>query len=318
MKLGVFSPVLANMSLEDALKYLSGLGVEMLELGCGGFPGKAHADVMELDKSDKKVQELKDLFKKYNMEISALSVHGNGVHPVKEIADVATAEFDAACRVAEKLGVHHVVTFSGCPGDGKGDKPNWVTCPWPPDFRQILNYQWDEVLIPYWKERANVADGHGVKIALELHPGFCCYNPETLLKLRAAAGKAVGANVDPSHLMWQGIDPVAAIRNLGEAVHYFHAKDTAVDKYNTAINGVLDTKTYGDPVHRSWIFRSVGYGMGQWKEIASELRLIGYDHVMSIEHEDGLMSPKEGLEKAIACLKEVLIHDTNDTEMWWL
>lgn len=318
MKLGVFSPVLANMSLEDALKYLSGLGVEMLELGCGGFPGKAHADVMELDKSDKKIKELKDLFKKYNMEISALSVHGNVVHPVKEIAKVATDELQAACRVAEKLDVHHVVTFSGCPGDGKGDKPNWVTCPWPNDFGEILDYQWNEVLIPYWKEQAKIADDHGVKICLELHPGFCCYNPETLMKLREAAGKAVGANVDPSHLLWQGIDPVAAIRYLGDAVHYFHAKDTAIDKYNTAVNGVLDTKSYADEAHRSWIFRSVGYGMGKWKDIASALRLVGYDHVMSIEHEDSLMTPKEGLEKAIACLKEALIHDSNTAEMWWL
>lgn len=318
MKLGVFSPVLASMSLEDALKYLSGLGVEMLELGCGGCPGKAHADVMELDKSEKKRKELKDLFDKYHMEISALSVHGNGVHPVKEVAKVATDEFAAACRVAEKLGVHHVVTFSGCPGDGKGDKPNWVTCPWPTEFSEVLEYQWNDVLIPYWTEQAKIADDHGVKICLELHPGFCCYNPETLMKLRNAAGKAVGANVDPSHLFWQGIDPVAAIRYLGDAVHYFHAKDTAIDKYNTAINGVLDTKSYADEAHRSWIFRSVGYGMGKWKDIASALRLVGYDHVMSIEHEDSLMTPKEGLEKAIACLKEALIHDSNTGDMWWI
>lgn len=318
MKLGVFSPVLASMSLEDALRYLSGLGVEMLELGCGGCPGKAHADVMELYKSEKKRKELKDLFDKYHMEISALSVHGNGVHPVKEVAKVATDEFAAACRVAEKLGVHHVVTFSGCPGDGKGDKPNWVTCPWPTEFSEVLEYQWNDVLIPYWKEQAKIADDHGVKICLELHPGFCCYNPETLMKLRNAAGKAVGANVDPSHLFWQGIDPVAAIRYLGDAVHYFHAKDTAVDKYNTAVNGVLDTKSYADEAHRSWIFRSVGYGMGKWKDIASALRLVGYDHVMSIEHEDSLMTPKEGLEKAIACLREALIHDSNTGDMWWI
>lgn len=318
MKLGVFSPVLASMSLEDALRYLSGLGVEMLELGCGGCPGKAHADVMELDKSEKKRKELKDLFDKYHMEISALSVHGNGVHPVKEVAKVATDEFAAACRVAEKLGVHHVVTFSGCPGDGKGDKPNWVTCPWPTEFSEVLEYQWNDVLIPYWTEQAKIADDHGVKICLELHPGFCCYNPETLMKLRNFAGKAVGANVDPSHLFWQGIDPVAAIRYLGDAVHYFHAKDTAIDKYNTAVNGVLDTKSYADEAHRSWIFRSVGYGMGKWKDIASALRLVGYDHVMSIEHEDSLMTPKEGLEKAIACLREALIHDSNTGDMWWI
>lgn len=318
MKLGVFSPVLAAMPLEDALAYLKSLGVEAMELGAGGFPGKAHADILALDADPKKVEALKHLFDKYKMEIAAISVHGNGVHPDPVVAKVATDEFEAACRVAERLGVGHVVTFSGCPGDGKGDKPNWVTCPWPNDFSDILEYQWNDVLIPYWKREAEYARNHGVKVCLEMHPGFCVYNPDTLLRLRKAAGETIGANFDPSHLVWQGIDPTAAIKHLGKAVHFFHAKDTYVDRRNTAITGVLDTKSYALELDRSWYFRTVGYGCCDFKEMISALRLIGYDHVLSIEHEDSLMTPKEGLEKAVAYLKDVMIHRSNTEKAWWI
>lgn len=214
---------------------------------------------------------------------------------------------------AEKLGVPVVNTFSGCPGGSREDRtPNWVTCPWPEDFFRILEYQWNEVLIPYWKEKVAFAREHHVtKIALELHPGFCVYNTGTLLRLRAEVGPEIGANLDPSHLIWQGMDPVACIRELGRAgaLFHFHAKDTGIDPYRTAVNGVLDTAPHGNVTERSWIFRTVGYGHGEdyWKAIISELRLAGYDYAISIEHEDCLMSGKEGIIKAIAFLKDVII-----------
>ena len=139
------------------------------------------------------------------------------------------------------------------------------------------------------------------------------------MKLRDAVGETIGANFDPSHLFWQGIDPVWAIRNLEGAIYHFHAKDTRIDAYNKAANGVLDTKHYGDELHRSWVFRSVGYGhnMEIWRDIVSALRLVGYDKVMSIEHEDSLMSIDEGLEKAVAFLKEAMIYEPKPTTMGW-
>lgn len=320
MKLGVFTTLLSNLPLEEALKYFKSLGIEMVEIGCGGYPGNAHADPDVLLADDAKLEEFKALIKKYDMEISALSCHGNPVHPNKELA----AEWDKTIRntilLAEKLGLHQINTFSGCPGDCETAKyPNWVVCPWPDDFTEILKWQWEEKLIPYWKDLVAFAKQHGVdKIALELHPGFCVYNTESLLKLREAVGPEIGANFDPSHLIWQGMDPVACIRKLGDAIFHFHAKDTKIDKYNTAINGVLDTKSYGDELHRSWIFRSVGYGndYAYWKDMISELRLAGYDYAISIEHEDSLMSQNEGLSKAVKFLKDVLI--TEDTgAAWW-
>ncbi len=321
MKIGVITNLLGNLPFEEALQYFVSKGIEMVEIGCGGYPGTQHADPDVLLNDEAKLEEFKALIKKYNVEISALSCHANPVHPDKTVAK----EFDDAMRkavlLAEKLGVHQINTFSGCPGDSENAKyPNWVTCPWPNEFGEMLEWQWNEVLIPYWKEFVAFSKAHGVdKIALEMHPGFCVYNPETLLKLRAAVGPEIGANFDPSHLIWQGIEPVAAIRALEGAIFHFHAKDTKVDKYNTAVNGVLDTKPYGDEIHRSWVFRSVGYGNDEtyWKDIISNLRMVGYDYAISIEHEDSLMSQNEGFTKAIDMLKRAVIREEPCT-MWWV
>ena len=320
MELSVMSPVLNQMKLEEALKYLSGLGVDSLELGVGGYPGKAHLDPKDYLGNADKLTELKELFKKYNMKLSALACHGNPIHPNKEIAKSFHNDFIDAMKLAKELGVETIIGFSGCPGDCEtSQNPNWVTCAWPPEYLDILDWQWNKVLIPYWKETVKIAAEYGIKkIAFEMHPGFCVYNPSTLLKLREAVGDIIGANVDPSHLFWQGIDPCEAIKLLGGAVYHFHAKDTRIDEANTAKIGVLDTQNYGDILNRAWVFRTVGYGHSKdvWNNIISTLKTVGYDGAISIEHEDGLMSPKEGLEKAISFLKETIIYEKAG-EMWW-
>ena len=219
MKISVVSSILGDYSLDESLKYLSSLGVDEFELGVGGYPGKAHADALVLSKDKAAREKLQETFAKYNMGISALSVHGNCVHPDKETAAKFEADFEAACVLAGQLGIDRLVTFSGCPGSDEGAKqPSWVTCAWPPEYPAVLEWQWEKVLIPYWKKAVKFAEDHGVKrIALEMHPGFCVYNPATCLRLRDAAGKLIGANIDPSHLYWQGMDVVEVIRTLGEA-----------------------------------------------------------------------------------------------------
>lgn len=320
MKLGVLTVPLQAMSAEDAFAYLHSLGVQTVELGTGGYTNDNHLKPSVYLADDAKIEAYKKLLEKYDLEISALSCHGNPVHPNKEIAAAYHQVFVDTCKLAQKLGVETVVTFSGCPGDSEtSQRPNWVTCAWPNDYAETLDWQWNQVLIPYWKEAAEIAKSYGVKkIAFEMHPGFCVYNPATLLRLRAAVGDILGANFDPSHLIWQGMDPVMALRELKGAVYHFHAKDTKVDAYNKARNGVLDTGSYGDLLDRSWVFRTIGYGsdMNLWKDMISTLRMIGYDGSVSIEHEDGLMSVKEGLEKAIAFLKEVMITE-QPAAMWW-
>ena len=322
MKISVVSSILGDYSLDESLKYLSGFGVDEFELGVGGYPGKAHADALVLSKDKAAREKLLETFKKYNMGISALSVHGNCVHPNKETAAKFEADFEAACVLAGQIGIDRIVTFSGCPGsDPDAKQPSWVTCAWPSEYPQVLEWQWNEVLIPYWKKAVRFAEDYGVKrIALEMHPGFCVYNPATCLRLREAVGDLIGANIDPSHLYWQGMDMLEVIRLLGEkkAIYYFHAKDTQMMPHNVRKNGVLDTKSFTMAADRSWVFRTLGYGHGarEWKQIISMLKIMGYDDSVSIEHEDGLMSPKEGLEKAISFLKECVITQDN-TNMWW-
>lgn len=313
---------MADKPLDEVLDYLAERGVECVEIGCGGYPGNAHANPDVLLNDDEACKKLLDSIKAHGMTISALSAHGNPLHPNKEEA----ARFDKALKdavlLAEKLNVSVVNCFSGCPGDSETSKyPNWVVCPWPDDFLTILDWQWNEKLIPYWKEMVKFSRAHGgIKFALEMHPGFCVYNPDAALRLREACGEEIGVNFDPSHLIWQGIDPAYAIRVLGKAgaIYHFHAKDTKIDKYNSMRKGVLDTLPYTKEVERSWIFRSCGYGndYSYWKAMVSELMLAGYDGALSIEHEDSLMSVGEGLDKAISFLKQVLIKEKLG-EAWW-
>ncbi|MBR5252591.1 MAG: sugar phosphate isomerase/epimerase [Clostridia bacterium] len=321
MKLCVFANLYAKKPLDEALSILKGMGVEAVEIACGGYPGKDHADPDILLNDEAAFAQWMATFKKYDMEIAALACHGNPVHPDPEVAAAFDRVFRNTVLLAEKAGVDTVVTFSGCPGDHPGAKyPNWVTSPWPDDFLKVLEYQWNDVLIPYWKDAAAFASAHGVnKIALELHPGFCCYNTETLLRLRAAVGPVIGANLDPSHLVWQGMEPAPVIRMLGDAIHHVHAKDTKIDKLNTARIGVLDTKHYSDELNRAWVFRAIGYGhdIAWWKDFIDNLRLVGYDGAVSIEHEDSLMSIDEGLEKAVAALNEAIIREPKPTTMAW-
>jgi sugar phosphate isomerase/epimerase len=308
VKLGVFTVVYGDLPLAAALDRVVELGLDTVEIGTGNYPGDAH-----------NVPELAREVSARGLEISALSCHGNPLHPDADFARRSHETWRRTAELASELGVGTVVCFSGCPGDGPGaSKPNWVTCPWPEDFLQILEWQWNEVAIPYWTEEAAFARAAGVRIALEPHPGFLVYNPETALRLRAACGEEIGVNLDPSHFVWQGIDPLLAVRELGGAIFHVHAKDVSVDRYNTARNGVLDTKHYSRFAERSWSFRSVGYGQGAqfWRDFVSALRIAGYDGTLSIEHEDGLASIDEGLAKAVEVLKSAVLRDA-PLDMWW-
>lgn len=320
MKLGVLTALFADKSLDDTLDILQKNGLNAVEFGTGNYPGSPHLDVDKLLASSDERKKLLDKLAAKGLEISALSCHGNSLHPNAKLAKDFDDTAKKTVRLAKELGVKVVVDFSGCPGDGPNAKaPNWVTCPWPPDFGDVVKWQWDEVVVPYWKQHGKFAEDHGVKIAIEMHPGFVCYSPETLMKLRELTGlKTIGANLDPSHLFWQQIDPVKSVFYLGEAVHYVHAKDTFVNPYSTAVCGVNDTKHYGDLQGRSWLFRTCGYGHGRefWAPFVSALRVVGYDHVLSIEHEDSLMSSMEGFTKAVQFLKEVVIKEQPGA-MWW-
>lgn len=319
MKLGVFDPVFGGLELAPMLDRIVELGLEAVEIGAGNYPGDARCRPAELLADSDARRRFAGAFEQRGLVISALSCHGNPIHPDPDRARHDDRVYRDTVRLASELGVNRVNVFSGCPGDGPGAKqPNWVTCAWPPEFSEIVAWQWEEVVLPYWRDAAAHAAEHGVRLGFEMHPGFVVYNPKTLLRLRAELGETVGANLDPSHLFWQGIDPIEAIRLLGPAIHHVHAKDTAMDARNVAINGVLDLESYRNVTERSWVFRSVGDGHDLlfWKRFVSALRLAGYDHVLSIEHEDSLASVDEGLERAIATLRAAVLRE-RPPNMWW-
>jgi sugar phosphate isomerase/epimerase len=318
MRVGVFTPLLSQLPFQVVVQKLAELGIDTVELGTGNYVGDAHCKLSMLE-NPSALAEFKKILADHGVSISALSCHGNALHPEKAFAQQNREASRKTILLAEKLGVSTMVDFSGCPGDSpNATAPNWVTCPWPPDYRKVLDWQWNEVVSPFWVEHAKFAADHGVKIAVEMHPGFVVYNPETMLRLRSIAGKNVGCNFDPSHLFWQNIDPIGAVRVLADSIFHVHAKDTQLYPSNLVRTGVLDTKPYTEERDRSWIFRTCGYGHGAewWRELLSTLRMFGYDSVISIEHEDSLLSPGEGLTKAANFLNSIVIRE-QPAAAWW-
>ncbi|MGI8671720.1 MAG: sugar phosphate isomerase/epimerase family protein [Luteitalea sp.] len=320
MKLGVFTALFGGLTLDQVIEKVTAAGLDAIEIGTGAYPGSAHIDVEGLLGNRGKVKVYRQKIADAGLTISALSCHGNPLHPDKAFAKNHDEIFRRTVRLAELLEVGVVITFSGCPGDSDGSQqPNWVTCPWPPDYLKVLEWQWDRKVIPYWTKAGKFAQDHGIRVALEAHPGFVVYNVETALKLRAAVGPQIGVNFDPSHLFWQGVDIPAAVMALGDSIFHFHAKDVALDRNNVRVNGVLDAKSYVHMAERSWLFRTVGWGHGasDWAEIMSALRLVGYDHVVSIEHEDALASVDEGLANAVRFLRPLILKE-QPADAWWV
>ena len=290
MKIGLFLALFHDRSLEEALDAALAAGCEAVEISTTG-PHRPDREAAE----------------RRGLEISALSCHANPLHPDESVARDADRSFRDTVRLASELGIGTVITFSGCPGESeRSRRPSWVTCSWPDDYPETLEWQWGERVLPYWAEAAAFAREHGVRVAIEPHPGFVVYNTATMLRLREAAGDDVGANFDPSHLFWQQIDPLASVRALRGAIFHVHAKDTGFFAERLARDGVLETRS--DPDERAWIFRSVGDGHPAewWRELAVALRDAGYDGALSIEHEDPLRSREDGLARAVATLRDAL------------
>jgi sugar phosphate isomerase/epimerase len=322
MKLGVFTVLFGDRPLETALDRAVEAGLDCVEIGTGNYPGNRHCRPAELLADDTKLAAFREAISSRGLELSALSCHGNPIHPNAEVAHDDDATFRRTVELAQRLGIDRVNLFSGCPGDSEtATYPNWVTCAWPNEFGELLEWQWTQKVIPYWQEAAAFARERGIRLGFEMHPGFVVYNPRTLLRLREACGENVGANLDPSHLFWQGIDVELAIAELGRAgaIFHTHAKDTALHPVNAALNGVLDTVPLANVRERSWIFRTVGYGHGEldWRRILTALRLAGYDDVLSIEHEDPLLSVDEGFRKGVAFLRSVMPSEPALSDAWW-
>ncbi len=310
--IGVFDPVYDKLSLEEMLDVMSGLGLEAVEIGTGGYPNNPHCPLDDLIADPAKAKAWRKKFEDKGIRVATLSCHGYAVHPDPKHAAKDADTFKKTVRLAEILDVKVIVTFSGCPGGTPQDtQPNWITYRWPPEYGQMLDWQWKEKVIPHWKEAAKFAREHGIhRIALEMHPNFVVYNPRTLMKLREAVGEEIGANNDLSHLFWQGCDPVEVIHFLGKhgAIYHAHMKDTVMFPENVAKYGVLNfaSDLAGLP-EASETFRAVGYGHGAglWKAILKAYMDIGYEGILSIENEDPILPGPVGVERAVYVLKNV-------------
>jgi sugar phosphate isomerase/epimerase len=310
--IGVFDPAFPDLSTDAMIEKFAGWGVEAVEIGTGGYPNSAHCPVKDLLDDPAKARAWKKKFEDRNIQVATLSCHGNPVSPDPKIAERDAETFRRTVLLAERLEVKVIVGFSGCPGGGPTETvPNWITYRWPTEYGQMLDWQWKERVIPYWKQAAKFAREHGIhRIALEMHPNFVVYNPKTLLRLREAVGEEIGANCDLSHLFWQQCDAVEVIRMLGKqgAIFHAHMKDTTFYKTNVDRYGVLNFAfEKSDLSGASETFRAVGYGhsAGTWKEIMRAYMEVGYEGIFSVENEDPILSGEVGVERALYVLKNV-------------
>ncbi len=310
--IGVFDAVYTDMSTDQMIETVSALGLEAVEIGTGGYPGSNHCPVDELLADPAKAKAWKKKFEDKNIRVATLSCHGNPLHPDTAHAKRDQETFQKTVRLAEMLDVKVIVGFSGCPGGSPNDtQPNWITYRWPPEYDEMLQWQWKEKVVPYWKSAAKYARDHGIhKLAFEMHPNFVVYNPKTLLRLREAVGEEIGANCDLSHLFWQGCDPVEVIHFLGKqgAIYHAHMKDTVLYPENVARYGVLNfVFEKSDLPTASDAFRAVGYGHSDstWKAIIQAYMDVGYEGILSIENEDPILPGPVGVERAAYVLKNV-------------
>ncbi|RAZ75302.1 sugar phosphate isomerase/epimerase family protein [Mesorhizobium atlanticum] len=310
MRIGMITDSLGNLSFDEMLRASAELGLETLEFACGNWSSAPHIDLAAMLDSAATRAEFVAKVRDHGLTIAALNCSGNPLHPGPQGKQHRQVTEDTI-RLASLMGIDRVVMMSGLPG-GPGDaNPNWIITDWPPECADIQRYQWDECIIPYWRDLVKFSNNLGVgKLCLELHGHQAVYNVQTLFRLRDAVGETVGANYDPSHPMWMGADPIAAVRKLGSAIYYVHAKDTRVEPIPAAIDGVLDARPPNHYAERAWNYITLGYGHGEtwWRQFCTALKQAGYDDVLSIEHEDMMLSPMEGMRKSVALLRNVAIN----------
>lgn len=301
---------LGGFQREEMLDIIAGYGYKAIELACGNWSTAPHIQLDELLASKAARERLLAEVGKRNLTIAALNCSGNQLAP----NDEGTAHqkvVEKTFRLAEKLGISTIVMMSGCPGGAPGDTTaNWICTGWPPATTKILEWQWNEVLVPYWSKTAKQARNHGItKVALENHGCQMVYSVETFFRLRAMVDDdVIGLNFDPSHLLWMGGDPISAVRALGKAIYHVHAKDVRLERGICDKNGVLDTKTIDMFRERAWNYVALGHGHNSswWREFFSVLSMTGYSGTVSLEMEDLTMDPLAVLQKSTAVLKDAL------------
>ncbi|WP_321915965.1 MULTISPECIES: sugar phosphate isomerase/epimerase [Paraburkholderia] len=311
MKLSFCTDSLGYLPFEQMLDKLCEMEVFGVEMTAGGWSSAPHLRADELLADAGKRRALHAALESRGMEIAALNVSGNPLDP-GELGKKHKADMEKTIRLAGELGVKKIVAMSGLPPASPEDSvPNWITytTSWPATLKGCLDYQWNDVAIPYWRKLVSQATEAGVeKFALENFSAMLVWNPETLFRLREGVGPMVGLNLDPSHLIWMGADPIAAARALGDAIHHVHGKDARLERGLVDVNGLLETKPVEEVGRRAWNYVAVGCGkdLQWWKEFFSVVRMTGYNDWVSLEMEDLTMSVEAGITTSIDALKQTI------------
>ncbi|MDU0969164.1 MAG: sugar phosphate isomerase/epimerase [Actinomycetaceae bacterium] len=325
MKLGAYTACLHNYTLPEALKILKDDGLDGAEVNAGGFIPSPHCPVDLLIGSATARDEYLGVFADAGMRLAGLNTSGNPLDPLPDVGPRHAYDLKRTIELAGKLGITDIVCMSGLPGsDADAHYPSWVVNPWNGEYLEVLDYQ-KSVLDPFWKEMDARAGDAGVKLAWELHPHNTVFTPVGFLEFHDRTGlKNVGVNMDPSHLMWQGMDIVASIKLLGEHIFHVHAKDTKIFP-GVATRGVLDP-SFGKwpeaeadrypvgmahwcstwPSDPAWRFVAIGQGhdAAWWADFLRAIREINPDMNINIEHEDAAFDQLEGIERAAKTLLE--------------
>jgi sugar phosphate isomerase/epimerase len=314
MKVGLVTDSLADLSFEEMLDTAAELGIQGIELNTSNWSSAPHADLTGLLDSAPKRAALLEAVESRGLELFALNANGNQLHPTD--GERQSKNLYGTVTLAAELGVPTVVCMSGLPGGAPDDvTPNWITSSWPPETQDILRWQWNERLLPYWQDLTRHAEHVGLgRVAIELHGNQLVSNPPTLLRLRDEVGPIVGANFDPSHMMWMGGDAIASIDFLGDAIHHVHAKDTFINPSKVATTTRLENGPLDEIADRSWWHITLGYGHPEswWRDFCYRLRLNGYDGWLSIEHEDVMIGRIEGVRRSVELLQAVAPIDPTD------
>jgi sugar phosphate isomerase/epimerase len=311
MKLAICTDIYSHLSYPDMLDKVRSLGVLAVEMTSGGWATCPHVETRELlANSGRRAGFMAELDQR-GMEIAALNCSGNPLCP-GEMGEQHTQSAYDTVRLAGLLGVRKVVMMSGCPAGAPGDRtPNWITSTvsWPAYMAPALDYQWNEVAIPWWRAFADHCKAHGVdRVAIEEFPCMLVYNASTLQRLREATDPVIGINLDPSHLMAMGAEPIATARALGSAIHHIHGKDARVERGLCDVDGLLETRPVSDTARRTWNYVAVGCGrdLQWWKEFFSVCRMMGYDGHVSLEMEDMTMSVDAGMATSVDALRQTI------------
>jgi sugar phosphate isomerase/epimerase len=307
VRLALVTEGMIHRSLDDLMDWLDQHtpAVRDLEVGTGGYSPLAHSP---LERTSAQRRDWHAHLTGRGFRVAAFNVSGNPLHPVQTVGGQHDTDLRRTIELAGELGVDRIVAMSGCPAGGPGPStaPHFAASAWLPDYAGIAAWQWESRVRPYWQELNELVarTSPSLRVCLELHPGAHVYNVETFLRLHDVA-PGILANLDPSHLFWQRMDPFKVIERLGQLIGYAHAKDVRYDADELALNGLLDNRWPGDPSRIAWDFAAVGHGAHEaawWQSFAEALGRSTSASFLSIEHEDRIVAPEDGVRMAAGVL----------------